>query len=131
LVIVCTGVYRIGGHSGQLTHIAFETGLPGSGWMVSAGIIMFAYSTIISWSYYGDRATDYLFGKKAVFYYRLIYVTFVFIGSISTFPTVINFCDSMNGLMAIPNLTALILLAPAVSKLNKDYFNRLKNKNNT
>ncbi len=131
LVIVCTGVFNNGGHSGKLTHMAFEKGLPGCGWMVSVGIILFAYSTIISWSYYGDRATDYLFGKKAVFYYRLIYVIFVFIGSISTFPAIINFCDSMNGLMAIPNLTALILLSSMVSRLNKDYFKNLKDKDNT
>jgi AGCS family alanine or glycine:cation symporter len=93
--------------------------------MVSVGIIFFAFSTLISWSYYGDRAIDYLLGKKAITPYRILYVLFVFIGAVLHFPVVINFCDAMNGLMAIPNLIAIALLSPLVAKLTRDYFKRM------
>ncbi len=125
LVIICTGVYKDGTLSAHLTGLAFDTGLPGTGWMVSVGIIFFAFSTLISWSYYGDRAIDYLLGKKAITPYRIIYVLFVFIGAVLHFPVVINFCDAMNGLMAIPNLIAIALLSPLVAKLTRDYFKRM------
>jgi len=127
LVIICTGAYETMSVKGQLTTVAFETGLPGSGWIVSVGIILFAFSTIIAWSYYGDRAVDYLFGSKAVRTYRWFYIGFILIGALWKFDDVINFCDALNGLMAIPNLIALIALAPIVSQLVKNYFQRLKN----
>lgn len=129
LVIVCTGAFNVNSNSGRLTTVAFNMGLPGTGWMVSLGIILFAYSTIISWSYYGDRAIDYLLGKKAVLPYRMVYVFFVFVGAVANFPVVINFCDSMNGLMAVPNLIALLVLSPIAARLAKDYFGRLKQPN--
>lgn len=84
-------------------------------------MIFFAFSPLVTWSYYGDRATDYLFGKKAVRPYRFIYLCFVVVGACVTIEVVINFCDAMNGLMAIPNLIALILLSGQVSKMTKDY----------
>jgi len=128
LVIICTGAYETVSISGQLTSAAFEMGLPGSGWLVSIGIILFAFSTLIAWSYYGDRAVDYLFGAKAVKGYRIIYVAFVVLGSLRPLDDVINFCDALNGLMAIPNLIALIVLAPLVTKITKEYFQKLKTK---
>ena len=130
LVIVCTKAYEVEATSGQLTGIAFNIGLPGSEWMVSTGIIFFAFSTLISWSYYGDRAVDYLFGHKGILPYRIIYVICVFIGAIGNFPTVISFCDAMNGLMAIPNLIALVVLSPIVAQLSKNYFGKRKNNRN-
>jgi len=129
LVIICTGAYETVSIKGQLTSAAFEMGLPGSGWLVSIGIILFAFSTLIAWSYYGDRAVDYLFGAKAVKGYRIIYVLFVVLGSLRPLDDVINFCDALNGLMAIPNLIALIVLAPLVTKITAEYFQRLKMKN--
>ncbi|MCA9409264.1 MAG: sodium:alanine symporter family protein [Candidatus Omnitrophica bacterium] len=124
LVIICTGVYETVTIKGQLTTAAFERGLPGSGWMVSVGIILFAFSTLIAWSYYGDRAVDYLFGHEYVSVYRMVYVIFILIGAMRPLDDVINFCDALNGLMALPNLVALIVLAPVVLKLTKDYFQR-------
>jgi len=126
LVIICTGAYKIVNVKGQLTSAAFEIGLPGSGWLVSVGIILFAFSTLIAWSYYGDRAADYLFGKKAVGPYRILYIGFIFLGALRPLDDVINFCDAMNGLMALPNLIALIVLSPLVVKLTQDYFRKLK-----
>jgi len=126
LVIICTGAYKVVKVKGQLTSAAFEMGLPGSGWLVSVGIILFAFTTLIAWSYYGDRAVDYLFGKKTVTGYRIVYIGFVILGAMRPLDDVINFCDALNGLMAIPNLIALIVLAPIVGKSVNDYFNRLK-----
>lgn len=124
LVIICTGAYEVVTVKGQLTSAAFEAGLPGSGWLVSVGIILFAFSTLIAWSYYGDRAADYLFGKKAVTIYRVLYIGFIFLGALRPLDDVINFCDALNGLMALPNLIALIALSPVVVKLTQTYFRK-------
>lgn len=126
LTIICTGAYDQTNISSRMTSLAFEIGMPGTGWMVSIGIIFFAFSTLVSWSYYGDRSVDYLFGKKAVMPYRMMYVLFIFIGAITKFSVVIDFCDTMNGLMAIPNLIALVVLSPLVIRLSADYFARMK-----
>jgi len=128
LVIICTGAFESITVKGQLTSAAFEMGLPGSGWLVSVGILLFAFSTLIAWSYYGDRAVDYLFGKSSAKVYRVIYVGFVFLGALRPLDDVINFCDALNGLMAVPNLIALVALAPVVARLTKDYFQRLHSK---
>lgn len=121
LVIVCMGTYETVNIKGQLTSMAFEAGLPGSGWMVAVSIILFAFSTVIAWSYYGDRAVDYLFGEKSVVIYRLAYIGFIFLGALHPLDDVINFCDALNGLMALPNLIALLVLSPVVAGLLKDY----------
>ena len=126
LVIVTTGAYELGLDKGKLTSAAFDMGLPGAGRVVALSVVFFAFSTLIAWSYYGDRAVDYLFGKKAVMPYRWLYVAFVFVGSVVKLDLVISFCDSMNGLMAVPNLIALIALAPLLSTLLEDYFKRMK-----
>ncbi|MCD6460604.1 alanine:cation symporter family protein [bacterium] len=126
LVIVCTGAADVEQTSGRLTSMAFDIGLPGTGWIVSLGIIFFAFSTVISWSYYGDRAVDYLFGHKAIIYYRILYVVVVFLGAITNYSIIINICDAFNAMMALPNLIALICLAPLVSTLTVDYFKRMK-----
>jgi len=126
LVIICTGAYETVLVKGQLTSAAFEMGLPGSGWLVSIGIILFAFTTLIAWSYYGDRAVDYLFGSHAVKGYRMIYVGFIMLGALRPLDDVINLCDALNGLMAVPNLIALIALSPILAKITKDYFNRMK-----
>ncbi|MCH7505493.1 alanine:cation symporter family protein [PVC group bacterium] len=126
LVIISTRTYETVFVKGQLTSRAFEAGLPGSGWVVSVGIILFAFSTLIAWSYYGDRAADYLFGAKGVKPYRLIYIFCILFGAVISLDDIIAFCDAMNGLMAIPNLIALIALLPVVARLTKDYMNRFK-----
>ena len=126
LAIVTTGAYKTVADKGLLTGKAFEAGLGSSlgGNFVSLAIIFFAFSTLISWSYYGDRAADYLFGKKAIKPYRMIYLLFIVAGACVKLDAVIDFSDAMNGLMAAPNLIALIVLSPVVWKLSKDYFKR-------
>ena len=85
---------------------------------------VFATSTVISWSYYGDRAAQYLFGDKAVTPYRYIYVVVLFIGAIAKLESVWGFGDFAIALMTIPNLIAIIALSGIVSKITKEYFSR-------
>ncbi|MBD3420866.1 MAG: amino acid carrier protein [Chitinivibrionales bacterium] len=123
LVIVLTNATEVTKVKGELTGQAFALGL-GTVWgskLVSVGIILFAFSTLISWSYYGDRAADYLFGKGAVKMYRIVYCLIIVLGAAHSIDDVINFSDAANGLMALPNLIALIFLSPVVYKLVKDY----------
>lgn len=109
-----------------LTAQAFEKGLGGvwGSWMVTIGVFLFAISTAISWSYYGDRASVYLFGQKGIRPYRMVYVLVVFIGSNLALKTVWGFGDIALSLMAIPNLIALVLLAKKVQSYKEDYFSR-------
>lgn len=128
LAIIITDAYEVVQVKGLLTSKAFElgTGSAIGGKFVSLAIIFFAFSTLISWSYYGDRAADYLFGKKAILPYRMIYLVFIVIGACIQMGVVIDFSDAMNGLMAAPNLIALIVLSPLVWKLSRQYFKTVK-----
>lgn len=132
LIILVTGAHNLGHTEGELTAKAFEMGLGSAigGKLVALGIIFFAFSTAVSWSYYGDRASDYLFGKKAVVPYRWVYLAFIVVGAVVQFDIVIGFSDIMNALMALPNLVAIIVLSPIVVKLSKDYFARMKEEKN-
>jgi len=109
-----------------LTAQGFQTGLPGN-WgniIVTLAVLLFAVSTSISWSYYGDRATEYLLGSKAVPIYRWLFVFFFFIGAILPLEAVWTFGDMALGLMALPNLIALIFLTGTTVKMTKEYFSR-------
>jgi AGCS family alanine or glycine:cation symporter len=110
LTVVNTGAWMTEGNGASLTKHAFET-IPYVGPItLTVGLLTFVFSTIIGWSYYGERAMEYLFGKKSIKPYRVAWVLFVFVGSVSTLPLVWNFSDMTNALMAIPNLIALLLL---------------------
>ncbi len=126
LVIIITGAHQLSPEAGLITSIAFEEGLKGSGFVVNLGIVLFAFSTIISWSYYGDRTADFLFGPKAVVPYRLVYTIMVAVGCLIQLDTVLAISDTTNGFMALPNLIALLVLSPVVAKLSRDYFKRMK-----
>jgi AGCS family alanine or glycine:cation symporter len=113
-------------NSSILTSFAFKKGLS---WLfgygdkiVTIGVLLFAISTAISWSYYGDRASNYLFGKKATLPYKWVYVIFVFIGAIAELEAVWAFGDAALGFMTFPNLLAIILLSGMLKKLTRDYF---------
>lgn len=126
LVIVITGAAGLEGDKGRLTSVAFETGLAGFGPVVDLAIVLFAFSTLVSWSYYGDRAADYLFGPRAVVAYRAVYTGMVLVGCLLQLELVITLSDAMNALMALPNLVALLALSPVVAALATDYFRRLR-----
>jgi len=116
LVLIVTGAWHSGAEVSALTKSAFDTGLPGhwGGFIVSFGIVFFAYSTIIGWAYYGEKCMEYLLGVRALLPYRLLYSVFVFIGASVKLELVWNFADVMNGLMAVPNLIALLGLSGVV-----------------
>lgn len=108
-----------------LSAYAFEKALGQfGGWVVGFGLTLFAYSTIISWSYYGDRSAEFLFGERAVLPYRIIYTVLVAVGAYIPLQLVWNFADIANILMAAPNLISLVLLAGLVKRLTDDYFSR-------
>lgn len=85
------------------------------------GLLTFVFSTILGWSYYGERAVEYLLGKQAIFVYRLVWIVAVYIGSIASVPLIWDFADAMNALMALPNLLSLILLSNVVVGETRTY----------
>lgn len=128
LVIVVTGAWQESSDSlmgAALTAHAFSNSIGDAGAMVvGIGLTLFAYSTIIAWSYYGDRSAYYLFGEKAVLPYRVVYTLLVVVGAAVPLKLVWNVADVTNILMALPNLLGLILLAGLVKKLKNEYFSR-------
>lgn len=109
-----------------LTARAFSLGLPGSrgDLIVTLSVLLFAVSTTISWSYYGDRSTEYVFGARAIPVYRWVYVFFFFLGCQLSLSTVWTFGDVALGLMSFPNLISLLLLSGAVAGMTRSYFRR-------
>ena len=104
-----------------LTKAAFSK-IPYIGsWILTIGIITFAFSTILGWSYYGEKAVEYLGGKRIIIYYRLFWIAAVFAGSVLNLSLVWGIADSMNALMAIPNLVALLLLSRVLIKETNKY----------
>ncbi len=122
LVLILTGVWSSGATGAELTTIGFAAGFSGGEHVVTIGLILFAYSTILGWSYYGEKSIEYLFGIKAVLPYRLVFICFVGIGAVAKLSLVWNISDTLNGLMAIPNLIGLLLLTPVVVSETKKYF---------
>jgi len=129
LVLLSSGLWTSGPTGAALTTLAFNESLPGGigQLIVSLGLVFFAYSTILGWSYYGEKSIEYLFSEKAVKPYRIIFVIFVAVGAMLKLEIVWRLADIMNGLMAFPNLIGLIgLSAIIVSETNKYYYNRKK-----
>jgi alanine or glycine:cation symporter, AGCS family len=115
IVLVMGNQYTQGVTGAALTSNSFETLLPGVGsWVVTIGLIFFAYSTILGWSYYGEKCAAYLLGEKAVVPYRVIYTGFVMLGTLISLDLVWAAADVFNGLMAFPNLVGLLLLSSIV-----------------
>ncbi len=113
-----------------LTSDAFEHCLPGIGaFVVSISLVFFAYSTIISWSYYGDRCFEYLLGPRAILPYRYVFCCVIVVGAVGGLDIVWKMADNLNALMATPNLIALLLLAGNVTKDKNDYVKRMKGSN--
>ena len=100
LVIIVTGAWTSGETGASLSALAFNSALPGDEYVVSLGLAVFAFTTILGWSYYSERCTEFLFGPKAVLPFRILWV------------------------VAVPNLIALLVLSPVVFKLSKEYFEK-------
>lgn len=131
LVIIVTGTWSAGlvDQAGEalkgapLTAAAFGAALPVSGpYIVTIGLVLFAYSTMLGWCYYGEKSIEYLAGSKAVTPYRVLFVLFVTIGAVLKIDLVWNLADVFNALMAFPNLVGLLFLTPVIVKYTKEYF---------
>ncbi|MFC2169512.1 alanine/glycine:cation symporter family protein [Acidobacteriota bacterium] len=124
LVLLSSGLWNSGITGAELTALAFDSSLPGGigEFVVTIGLIFFAYSTILGWCYYGEKSIEYLFTEKAVKAYRIIFVIFVAIGTFLKLDTVWTAADLMNGLMAFPNLVGLIGLSSVIVAETNKYF---------
>ena len=132
LVIIISGVWQNGDNGAVLTSNAFVFGLPNIGEnIITISLILFAFTTILGWSYYGERCAAYIFGTKAIQPYRVLWIVSITLGASSlhlggTTSESINLiwliADVMNGFMALPNLIALVLLSPIIFKISKEYF---------
>ena len=130
-VIIATGTWLNGKTGAELTTIAFNEGLHSQigGLIVTIGLILFAYSTILGWSYYGEKSLEYLFGEKWIMPYRALFTLFVAVGAVAELQLVWTLADVMNGLMAIPNLIGLLGLAGVIVVETRNYFiHQLKRK---
>ena len=108
-----------------LTTTAFESGLPAFGhYIVALGLVLFAFTTVLGWSVYGERCVEYLFGVRAILPFRMLWVLAIPIGATIKLSFAWLVADTLNALMAIPNLVALLLLSPVVFKITREYFER-------
>ena len=132
LSIIVTGTWNIGLEGVAVTTKAFEQGLPFSS-QVSAFLLMlclvfFAFTTILGWNYYSEKCMEYLVGNKpkVLKEYRWLYILAIFIGPFMTVSAVWTLADIFNGLMAFPNLIALVVLSGVVAAETKKYFDKQK-----
>jgi AGCS family alanine or glycine:cation symporter len=127
LAIISTGAWLTGADGAGMTQAAFRTGLPGQwgGLIVAVSLSMFAFSTMLGWAYYGEKSLEYLLGVKAVTPYRVLFIAAIFAGSLGTIDFVWLLSDVLNGLMALPNLIGLILLAGVIVRETTSYFQRV------
>lgn len=120
-IIKYPSIDALSGNGAALTSQAFSTipviGMP----LLIMGLITFAFSTILGWYYYGERCSVYLFGEKAIIPYKVLWVICVFIGAIISIDVIWDFADLMNGLMALPNIVAVLFLSGVVAKETKKY----------
>ena len=125
LVILTTGVWKTGVSGSELTTMAFNSAVPHLGKLaVTLSLLFFSFSSVIGWSYYGDRGIAYLWGGVATHRYKILFCLLLPLGAVLKLELVWAVCDIANALMAIPNLVAVLLLSPVVFRLTRDYFRR-------
>ena len=129
LTLIVTGVWTEGGDAAaSMAQMAFDKGLPGQvgGTLVGIAVIAFAYSTLLGWSYYGERCIEYLFGLRVIPFYRVLWVIAIVVGSIGGLKLIWNIADVLNAMMALPNLIALIALSGVVVAETRKYWAKNK-----
>ncbi|MFL1465074.1 alanine/glycine:cation symporter family protein [Marinobacter sp. HN1S83] len=125
LVIITSGAWDSGESGAALTSTAFGLALPGVGnYLVAISLALFAFSTILGWSFYGEKCVEYLFGTRAIKPFRVLWVLAVPLGAVLNLDFVWLVADTLNALMALPNLIAIVALSPVVFRLTRDYFDR-------
>jgi alanine or glycine:cation symporter, AGCS family len=120
IAIVVSGVWESGRTGAELTQMAFQTAMPGVGdEIVAITLAVFATTTILGWSYYGERCWQFLVGRWTILPYRVLWTAAVFIGAVTHLDLAWTVADTLNALMAIPNLIALLALSPVVVQLTR------------
>ena len=125
LVLILTGAWNSGKTGASLTAMAFDSGVTGGHYIVTIGLILWAYSTILGWCYYGEKSIEYILGEKAIKPYRYLFILVVGVGAVSKLDFVWALSDTFNGLMAIPNLIGLLMLSPVILSETRGYFSSL------
>ncbi|WP_421365966.1 alanine/glycine:cation symporter family protein [Streptococcus suis] len=128
LTILVTGQWSVEGLEGApLTQAAFATVFGNAGSIaLTISLVLFAFTTILGWSYYGERCIEFLFGTKSILPYRLLFVAMVALGGFLKLDLIWTIADIVNGLMALPNLIALLALSPVIIKETRQYFAKKK-----
>ena len=124
LVIVIMDVWTTGVSGASLTTMAFSQALPGGEYVVTAGLCLFAFTTMIGWSFYGERCVVFLLGTRAIVPFRIAWVLAIPLGTQIELKMVWLIADTLNAFMAIPNLIALILLGPLVFRVTREYLEK-------
>ncbi|QSP95728.1 sodium:alanine symporter family protein [Marinobacter salinisoli] len=125
LVIITSGLWTSGVSGAELTSMAFADALPGVGnYLVAIALAIFAFTTILGWSFYGERCIEFLFGVKAIVPYRIAWILAIPVGASLNLGIVWLIADTLNAMMALPNLVALALLSPVVFKLTREHFDQ-------
>jgi AGCS family alanine or glycine:cation symporter len=122
LVIVIMDVIPTGTTGASLTSMAFAQAFPGGEYVVTLGLCLFAFTTMIGWSFYGERCVVFLFGARAILPFRLAWVLAIPVGTVVELNLIWLIADTLNAFMALPNLIALILLGPLVFRLTREYW---------
>lgn len=136
LVIITSGAWLLevdgGGLTGAvLTSTAFDMSIPGGQYIVTIALAIFAFTTILGWSYYGERCWQYLFSEKSILIYRVLWILAALTFANLKVDLVWNLADTLNGLMAVPNLIGLLLLSPMVFQVTREYFDKEAEKGST
>lgn len=129
IALLLTGAWHAEGVTAgsEMTAYAFESVMgPAGRWIVTATVTLFAFSTMISWSYYGEQGITFIFGDKYIPAYRYVFIAFIFIGAVSQLSIVLNISDAVYGLLALPNMMACYLLLPKVKSQLNEYSKNLK-----
>ncbi len=129
IALLLTGAWSAEGvgAGSEMPAYAFENVMgPAGRWIVTATVTLFAFSTIISWSYYGEQGVTFIFGEKFIPAYRWVFIGFIFIGAIAQLSIVLNISDAVYGLLALPNMFACYMLLPKVKAALNEYTSKLK-----
>lgn len=124
MVIITSGAWTSGESGAALTSDAFALGIPGGNYVVAIALAVFAFTTILGWSFYGERCVEFLFGVKAIVPYRVLWILAIPVGATLNLGFVWLLADTLNAMMALPNLVALLLLSPVVFRLTREHFEK-------
>jgi AGCS family alanine or glycine:cation symporter len=121
IAIVVSGVWTSGETGAALTQLAFQSAMPGLGdEIVAVALAVFALTTILGWSFYGERCWNFLAGPRSILPFRVLWTIAVFFGAVAQLDLAWTIADTLNALMAVPNLVALLALAPIVVRLTRE-----------